>query len=66
MTPKKNHIPAPGYAVGLRGPALCGRYADYATGDHEIIRRQASLVGAYDYYVCSQCLRAYRRAQGGA
>ena len=59
-TPKKNHIPAPGYAVGLRGPAICGRYADYGTGDHEIIRRQA--YGAVEDHWCRDCLRLY----GGA
>jgi hypothetical protein len=48
------HIPAPGRASGLRGEALCGRYARYATGDHDLIRRLAHESG--DGF-CADCLR---------
>lgn len=40
MTPRKDHCPSSGEAVGLSGPALCGRWAKFNTGDHAAIRRQ--------------------------
>lgn len=42
MTPRlQRHLPAAGRAVGLRGTAICGRVADYYTGDHAHIVRLA-------------------------
>ena len=41
-TTRKQHIPAPGKAVGLQGIALCGRWAHYRTGDHGMIRSEAT------------------------
>lgn len=55
--PPMRHLPAPG-TVGLEGPALCGRWAQYATGDHRLVRRLARLAladgqsGGY----CRRCL----------
>ena len=43
MPPRlQRHLPAAGRAVGLRGTAICGRVADYYTGDHAHIVRLAS------------------------
>src|SRR3989344_5421921 len=39
--PLHRHLPAAGRAVGLRGTAICGRVADYYTGDHAHIVRLA-------------------------
>ncbi len=41
MAMRKMHIPAPGKGSGLRGEALCGIYANYGTGDHDLVRRLA-------------------------
>jgi hypothetical protein len=49
------HIPAPGRASGLRGEALCGRYARYTTGDHDLIRRRAHVEDGEGF--CADCLR---------
>jgi len=51
---KKQHVPAPGRAVGLKGRALCGRYAQYRTGDHALIRQVARQSDGEGY--CTRCL----------
>ncbi len=55
---RRRHLPRPGVAVGLRGEALCGRIATYATGDHDMIRRLAATDPAG---YCEQCLAAQAR-----
>jgi hypothetical protein len=52
------HIPAPGKSAGLRGTALCGRYARYQTGDHDQIRRLAlaAVAEGQAAYYCARCL----------
>ncbi len=52
----KQHIPALGYARGLSGRALCGRFAQYHTGDHQLIHRLARAEGSKEHY-CAQCLK---------
>lgn len=57
-TATKKHIPD-ATATGLRGPARCGKYADYGTGDHALIRRQAAQAvkdGDAGHY-CRKCLK---------
>lgn len=69
MTSKK-HVPSES-AVGLIGPALCGRWTRYGTGDHAQIRRTAlealeadGLIGTGDEvagrpataHYCAHCL----------
>lgn len=57
MTTKKvHHIPAP-EAVGLRGPSMCGKWASYLTGDHAMIRRQASQPEGW----CKRCYQRYHK-----
>ncbi len=58
----KQHIPAPGRANGLRGEALCGRIADYATGDHAMILRLARDGGGH---WCADCLRRMKEESNG-
>ena len=54
---KKEHIP--GCCAPLAGFALCGRWAHYETGDHELLRRLALA----DYrtgdaqHLCSRCVK---------
>jgi hypothetical protein len=57
MSEIKRHVPAPGYAVGLAGTALCGRRASYHTGDHAAIRRSAvAAIRAGDAaHYCAPC-----------
>lgn len=58
MSQKKTHIPAPGRSSGLVGEALCGRWAHYTTGDHDLLRRlavQAAADGESAHY-CAECL----------
>lgn len=50
---KREHVPAPGRAAGLKGTALCGRWATFATGDHALLRRIAATGGAH---YCKECL----------
>lgn len=52
------HIPAPGKGAGLAGTALCGRWARFRTGDHELTRRlahEAQQTGDASHY-CADCL----------
>jgi hypothetical protein len=56
---RKKHIPAPGYADGLRGVALCGRYARYETADHRLIRQLARSGGGH---WCKKCLRQLNKS----
>jgi hypothetical protein len=51
---KTKHIPAAGVATGLNGPALCGRWARYLTGDHAQIRRSA-IANPEGY--CKNCVK---------
>lgn len=51
---KKEHLPAYS-ADGLRGPSLCGRWAEYATGDHSLLRRLAAATAAPET-CCVRCL----------
>ena len=53
------HLPKPGHSSGLSGQAYCGRWARYATGDHEQIRR-AALADPDGF--CQRCLREMRRS----
>lgn len=64
----KKHIPAAGKASGLHGPALCGRWATYATGDHYIIRRNAddAYIDGQSAHWCQTCLRTRLAAIGGS
>ena len=39
----KSHIPSPGEVSGREGPALCGKWARYATGDLSLITRLAAM-----------------------
>lgn len=60
MITRKSHCPSLGEAVGLSGPALCGRWATYYTGDHAAIRRSwVSSLKDDDvpYYYCRLCVR---------
>ena len=55
---KKTHVPAPGWAQGMSGPALCRRWSRYATGAHDDLRRlalAARSAGEAAHY-CSACL----------
>lgn len=57
------HLPKPGYASGLSGKAMCGRYAKYGTGDHDMLLRLARAAvnaGDADHY-CPGCLAQLRR-----
>ena len=62
MPTRKDHVPAPGKASGLRGTALCGREATYHTGDHALILRLAeSSVADGDHgHLCARCVIAVR------
>jgi len=51
---RRSHVPAVGRASGLSGPALCGRWTTYGTGDHALIRNQALAGG--DHW-CKRCLK---------
>lgn len=62
MRRKAKHIPRSGYAFALNGRAYCGRYAEYATGDHALIYKQAT-VNPQRY--CKQCLSRFRRVFKG-
>ena len=60
------HVPDPGHGRGLSGPALCGRWARYGTGDWAMIRQLAigAIVdGDVDHY-CQRCIRVVARAAG--
>lgn len=59
MKTKKEHIPAPGKANGLSGTSLCGKWSEYLTGDHEMIREQARRAIADDdiSHYCAVCIR---------
>lgn len=61
MMKSKTHIPAP-EASGLRGPALCGRFASYGTHDHQLCRRLAleSINQGDSGYLCARCARIQR------
>lgn len=51
------HIPQPGHGTPRSGPALCGRYATYPTGDQALIAYLARLSGDAGPY-CAVCRRA--------
>jgi len=53
MATIKKHVPAPGSCGDNSGPALCGRWGRYATGDHNLIRRLAGEGGAH---WCQRCV----------
>ncbi len=59
MSATKSHVPAPGYCSGKQGPALCGRWAHYATGDHRLIEYLAR-TGPDGEDWCKNCLRKLR------
>jgi hypothetical protein len=65
MTTTKSHIPSYS-ARGLRGPAMCGRYADYGTGDHDLCRRLArqSIRERETAHLCARCVSGLTRAIG--
>ena len=52
MSKKKKHIPYVSWP--LHGTALCGRHAEYSTGDHELIKR---LAWQYPELYCKECLK---------
>lgn len=58
MSKKKNHIPKLGRGAGLSGEALCGRWADYLTGDWaEIWRTAWSFMRRGDTaHYCKRCI----------
>ena len=62
MRRKARHIPRSGYSFALNGLAYCGRYAEYATGDHALIYRQATM---NPNKFCKQCLVRFRRVFKG-
>lgn len=37
---KKTHIPEPGRGSGRSGLSYCGRFLNFDTGDHDLLRRQ--------------------------
>jgi len=57
---KRAHVPTPGRAAGRRGPALCGRWATYPSGDHDLLRRLARQAMASGD-VSGYCLRCVAR-----
>jgi len=62
--PIKQHVPRPGYSDGLQGPAYCGRWGHYRTGDHALIGQLASAstsANTAEAY-CASCLRALEMA----
>lgn len=61
---RKQHVPAPGWASGLHGKALCGRPAQYSNGDHALLRRLAwAACGSRDAArYCLHCL-GHQRAR---
>lgn len=62
MKKKKMHIPKPGVTAGLQGPALCGRWGHYLTGDHRQIGLDAKSGG--DHW-CARCLRKLTNKESG-
>lgn len=62
MATKRDHIPAPGKSNGLQGTALCGAWAHYLTGDHEMIRRGArqAIKSGDEGNLCRSCLAKLR------
>ena len=63
-TTKKTHVPATGYGHGLRAVSLCKRPFDVATGDHDLLRRQAmAAVGTeHEASYCPRCMARIKAA----
>jgi hypothetical protein len=63
MSGRVYHLPDIGNASGLDGPALCGRWARYLTGDYALLyrlARQAWKDGEAGHY-CRRCLRVLNK-----
>jgi len=62
MATKKIHVPTAGRCSPTSGPALCGRWGHYSTGDHVLIRRQAvaAVLSGDTGHLCARCVAEIR------
>ena len=61
-----SHVPAPGRASGRQGVALCGKWAHFGTGNHDVIRRYATAKPAGYCKLCVRKLAGGPRKNEGA